>query len=64
MLTCVPVDLEQEREKHAHADELAILRHAQRLKAIRGQERAIQVLEEAMRDVSSPSIFSDLHIGR
>ena len=60
----MPVDLEQEREKHARTDELAILRHAQRLKAIRGQERAIQALEEAMRDVSSPSIFSDLHISR
>ena len=30
----------------------------------RGQERAIKVLEEAMRDVSAPSIFLDLHIGR
>ncbi len=60
----MPFDLEQEREKHARADELAILRHAQRLKAIRGQERAIKVLEEIIRDVASPSIFSDLQIGR
>ena len=60
----MPFDLEQEREKHARADELAILRHAQRLKAIRGQERAIKVPEEIIRDVASPSIFSDLQIGR
>ena len=58
------LDLEQEREKHGHIDRLAILRHARRLKAICGQGHAIKVLEEAMRDVSSPSIFSDLHIGR
>jgi hypothetical protein len=60
----MPFDLEQEREKQACADELAILRHAQRLTAILGQERAIQVLEQTIIDVSSPSIFSDLHIGR
>lgn len=60
----MPFDLEQEREKHARADELAILRHAQRLKAIRGQERTVKVLEEIIRDVASPSIFSDLQIGR
>jgi 3-methyladenine DNA glycosylase Tag len=57
-------DVEQESEKHARADELAILRHAQRLKAIRGRARAIQVLEETMRDVSSPSLLSEFHIGR
>ncbi len=56
----MPFDLETEQEKHARADELAILRHAQRLKAIRGQERALQVLEETMRDVSSPSLLSDI----
>ena len=57
-------DLEQEMEKHARADELAILRHAQRLRAIRGRDRAIQVLEETKRDVSSPDLLSDFHIGR
>jgi hypothetical protein len=60
----MPFDLEREQEKHARLDELAILRHAQHLKAIRGRERAIQVLEEAIRDVSSPDLFSDFHIGR
>ncbi len=58
------LDLEQEREKHGRVDRLAILRHAQRLKAICGQEHAIKVLEETMQDVSSPNIFADLHIGR
>lgn len=57
-------DVEQENEKHARADELAILRHAQRLRAIRGRDRTIQVLEETMRDVSSPDLLSDFHIGR
>jgi hypothetical protein len=57
-------DLEQEKEKHARVDELAILRHAQRLRAIRGRDRAIQVLEETMRDVLSPDLLSDFQIGR
>ena len=57
-------DVEQEKEKHARADELAILRHAQRLRAIRGRDRAVQVLEETMRDVASPDMLSDFHIGR
>ena len=57
-------DLEQEKEKHARVDELAILRHAQRLRAIRGRDRAIQVLEETKRDVLSPDLLSDFQIGR
>ena len=60
----MPFDLEQERDKHARTDELAILRHAQRLRAIRGRERAIQVLEETIRDVSSPDLLSEIQIGR
>jgi len=57
-------DVERENDRHARADELAILRHAQRLRAIRGRDRTIQVLEETMRDVSSPDLLSDFHIGR
>jgi hypothetical protein len=60
----MPFDLEQEREKHARADELAILRHAQRLRAIRGRERAIRVLEETIQEVSSPELLSEFQIGR
>ncbi len=60
----MPFDLEQERDNHARTDELAILRHAQRLRAIRGRERAIQVLEETIRDVSSPDLLSEIQIGR
>lgn len=61
----MPSNLEQERDNHARADELAILRHAQRLRAIRGRERAIQVLREAIQDVSAPDLLSEFHqIGR
>ena len=60
----MPFDVEQEKEKHARADELAILRHAQRLKVIGGRERALQVLVETMRDISAPNLLSDLQIGR
>jgi hypothetical protein len=60
----MPFDLDQEREKHARADELAILRHAQRLRAIRGRQRAIEVLEETIRDVSSPDLLTEFQIGR
>ncbi len=56
-------DLKLERDRRARIDEFAILRYAQHLKAIRGPERAIQVLVEAIRDISSPSIFSDDPIG-
>lgn len=58
------LDLEEEREKHGRIDRLAILRHAQRLKAICGQDHAMQVLEETMRDVSSPELFQELQISR
>ena len=60
----MPFDAEQEKEKHARADELAILRHAQRLKVIGGRERALEVLAETMRDISAPNLLSDLQIGR
>ena len=61
----MPFDVEQERENHARVDELAILRHAQRLRAIRGRERTIQVLEEAIQDVSGPDLLSEFQqIGR
>lgn len=49
-----------EREQQGRVDELAILRHAERLKVICGRERAIKVLEETLREVSLPNLLSDL----
>ena len=50
-------DLEQERQARARIDELAILRHAQHLKAIEGKDRAIQALQNAIEEISSEDIF-------
>jgi hypothetical protein len=50
-------DSEQERQARARMDELAILRHAQHLKAVEGKDRAIQALQEAIREISSEDIF-------
>ncbi len=50
-------DLEQERQARARIDELAILRHAQHLKAVLGRERAEQALQAALREISSEDIF-------
>jgi hypothetical protein len=50
-------DVEQERQARARLDELAILRHAQHLKAVEGQDRAIQALEAAIDEISSADIF-------
>ena len=50
-------DLEQERQARAHIDELAILRHAQHLKAIEGRDSAIQALQAAIGEISSVDIF-------
>ena len=50
-------DLEQERQARARIDALAILRHAQHLKAIEGRDRAIQELQAAIGEISSADIF-------
>ena len=50
-------DSEQERQARARMDELAILRHAQHLKAVEGKDRAIRALQEAIREISSEDIF-------
>jgi hypothetical protein len=50
-------DLEQERQTRARIDELAILRHAQHLKAVLGRDRAEQALQAALREISEPNIF-------
>lgn len=51
---------ESERELQARADELGILRHAERLKVIGGRERVIKALEETLREVSLPNLLSDV----
>jgi hypothetical protein len=50
-------DLEQERQARARLDELAILRHAQHLKAVLGRDRAEQALQAALREISESNIF-------
>ena len=50
-------DLEQERQARARIDELAILRHAQHLKAVLGRDRAEQALQAALREISESNIF-------
>jgi hypothetical protein len=50
-------DPEQERQARARIDELAILRHAQHLKAVLGRERAEQALQAALREISESNIF-------
>ena len=50
-------DLEQERQARARLDELAILRHAQHLKAVLGRDRAEQALQAALREISEFNIF-------
>ena len=45
-------DVEHERKARARIDELAILRHAQHLKAILGRDRAEQALQAALREIS------------
>ena len=50
-------DLEQERQASARLDELAILRHAQHLKAVLGRDRAEQALQAALREISESNIF-------
>ena len=50
-------DLEQERQARARIDELAILRHAQHLKAVVGRDRAEQALQAALREISESNIF-------
>jgi hypothetical protein len=50
-------DLKQERQTRARIDELAILRHAQHLKAVLGRDRAEQALQAALREISSTDIF-------
>ena len=50
-------DLGQERHARARIDELAILRHAQHLKAVLGRERAEQALQAALREISESNIF-------
>ena len=51
-------DLEQERQARARIDELAILRHAQNLKAVLGRDRAEQALQAALREISSEDILA------
>jgi len=61
----MPRDFEREREQHASLDELAILRHAERLSLIGGRERAIKALQAALREVSSTdTLASDLQMTR
>jgi hypothetical protein len=50
-------DQDQDRQDRARMDELAILRHAQHLKAILGRERAEQALQAALREISESNIF-------
>ena len=50
-------DQEQERQARGRIDELAILRHAQHLKAILGRDRAKQALQAALREISEFNIF-------
>ena len=49
---------EQERQARARIDELAILRHAQHLKAILGRDRAEQALQAALREISRKTSLS------
>jgi len=42
-----------ERQLQAYSDELGIRRHAERLEAISGADRAVQVLEEIARAVAA-----------
>ena len=56
------LDVELECERQGAADELAILRHAERLKVICGVDRAASVLEATLREVRSPNLLSDFGI--
>jgi hypothetical protein len=46
-------EMSLERELQGRADQLAILRHAERLKVICGRERAIRALETTLHDIRS-----------
>jgi hypothetical protein len=57
-------ELDVEREMQGRADQLAILRHAERLKVLCGRERAIRALEAALQELSSHQLYLDECLGK